>query len=324
MKPDGSPTSSRSPEIRGRLAPSPTGLLHLGHARSFVIAWWSARQRAGSIVLRHEDLDPERARPQYARQIEADLQWLGLDWDGPASYQSASTDKLLTVAHRLIERGLAYPCVCSRGEIREAVAAPHRGELEPCYPGTCRGRFRDVAQAEVQTGRLAGIRFRAPDREFAFDDELAGHVVENLARRAGDFLIVRRDKVPAYQLAVVVDDARQAVNQVVRGDDLLESTPRQLALHAALGLTLPTYRHLALVVDEHGRRLAKRSDDLSLASLRERGVNPRAIIRWVAESCRMPEQGLASAHERSVAFDWSRLDRRPVMLDRRALARLGL
>ena len=324
MKRDGLPISSRSPEVRGRLAPSPTGLLHLGHARSFVIAWWSARRNGGSIVLRHEDLDPARARVDYAQQIETDLRWLGLDWDGPASFQSSTAPALLELAHQLVDAGHGYPCICSRGDIRGAVAAPHRGDPEINYPGTCRGRFVNVAQAEARSGRLAGIRFCAPDRELAFDDGIAGYVSENVARQVGDFLIIRRDKVPAYQLAVVVDDARQAVNQVIRGDDLLGSTPRQLALHAALNLTPPSYYHLGLVLDEYGQRLAKRSDALSLARLRARGVDPNAIIRWVADSCYMPDQGFASARERIDAFQLSRLDRRPVRLDARALARFGL
>jgi glutamyl-tRNA synthetase len=280
----------------GRLAPSPTGDLHLGHARSFLIAWWQARHAGGSICLRFEDLDADRASAQYMESALQDFEWLGIDWDGPVRIQSQHRDAIVEHAHDLLGRGLAYPCVCSRSEIN-ALAAPHAGESEPRYPGTCRGRFRTLEAARELTGKPAGLRFCAPDEQLDFNDGVQGLQGSNPQRDSGDFLILRRDGTPAYQLAVVVDDAAQAVNSVVRGADLIGSTPKQLALIAAFGFAAPRYWHVPLVTDVTGRRLAKRDADLSLKQLREAGADPKRIVAWAANTCGFDVGARSSARE---------------------------
>jgi glutamyl-tRNA synthetase len=279
----------------GRLAPSPTGLLHLGHAWTFLIAWWCARERGGSLLLRFEDLDQERSQTAFVQQALDDLAWLGIDWDGPPSFQSNHLPRIHAAARALEQGGRAYACTCSRGDIRALLSAPHAGDDREYYPGTCRGRFASMAEATAETGKPAGLRFLSPDEAFIFEDELMGQVSENVAQTASDFLILRRCRTPAYQLAVVVDDHAQGVTHVVRGQDLLDSTPRQLALQKALGWPHPRYTHVPLVVDETGRRLAKRADALSLAQLRAAGVQPEAIVSWVAEKIGVELDGRASA-----------------------------
>lgn len=297
-----------------RLAPSPTGPLHLGHARSFLIAWWHARKAGGRVLLRQEDLDVERSRFAYRELVRFDLEWLGLDWDGPEWVQSEHVAEIHTAAEQLLRTGHAYPCVCSRGDIQSVVSAPHAGEANARYPGTCRDRFTSLAQAERESGKLAGVRARVPSRVWRFDDAVYGPQASNVADDVGDFLIVRRDKVPSYQLAVVVDDARQGVTSVVRGEDLLDSTARQLFLYDALGLTPPAFCHVPLVVDATGARLAKRSAGLSLQELRERGVDPRRIVQWVAQSVGMVVGELVTPADVTAQFELGRLPRTPAMI----------
>lgn len=305
----------------GRLAPSPTGELHLGHARSFVIAWWHTRSRGGRLVLRLEDLDSARTQPEFVAQTLHDLRWLGLDWDEPVLHQSKRVEAIREAAFGLVARGLAYPCVCSRGEILSVVGAPHADSDEPRYPGTCRGRWLSVEQAERETGKSAGLRFRVPSAPVHFHDAVHGACTYDLDDGPGDFLILRRDQTPAYQLAVVVDDAFQGVTEVVRGDDLLSSTPRQLALIRALGFSEPHYAHLPLVLDATGRRLAKREHSLSLRSLRDGGVDPRTLIRWIARGAGLAplESSVANAselcHSFARTFDSRRLPKTPVVID---------
>ena len=286
----------------GRLAPSPTGLLHLGHARTFLCAWWSIRSRGGRISLRIEDLDGPRAVPRFAAAALRDLEWLGLDWDGTPSVQSAHLERIEEAVARLCAEQKAYACVCTRGDLRTAQSAPHAGESEPRYPGTCRGRFRSLAEAEGASGRAAGIRLRVPPGPVTIADAVAGDATFDVAAEVGDFLVARRGGAPAYQLAVVVDDAAEGVTEVVRGDDLLPSAARQWHVLEALGLPHPSYAHVALVTDEHGERLAKRADAASLAELRSRGADPRAIVRWVAQSLGLASEGLASAREITPIF----------------------
>lgn len=293
----------------GRLAPSPTGRLHLGHARSFLLAWWDARSRGGRVVLRLEDLDASRVRPEFVRGCVEDLAWLGLDWDGPARLQSAGREHLLGALEELSQRGLVYPCVCTRSEIEAAISAPHAGEGPAPYPGTCRGRFRDLAQAEHESGRRAALRLTAPDVELELTDRVHGAFRSNPAREVGDFPLTSRDGQVAYQLAVVVDDARDGVNSVLRGDDLLDSTGRQALLQGLLGLPRPTWAHVPLVVDAGGRRLAKRADDLSLAELRARGVRPEVIVSWAARSAGLDVPSALRAEAVLPDFDLARLPR---------------
>lgn len=292
-----------------RLAPSPTGPLHLGHARSFLIAWWHARKAGGRVLLRQEDLDVERSRVSYRDLARFDLEWLGLDWDGPEWVQSEHVAEIHVAAEQLLRSGHAYPCVCSRGDIQSVVSAPHAGDVTVRYPETCRDRFTSIEQAQAATGKLAGIRVRVPSRVWSFEDAVCGPQSSNVAEDVGDFLIVRRDKVPSYQLAVVVDDARQGVTSVVRGEDLLDSTARQLFLYEALGLTPPQFCHVPLVVDAAGVRLAKRSAGLSLQELRSRGVDARRIVQWVAASAGLNVTELVTPREVTSAFDLAQLPR---------------
>lgn len=278
------------------------------------MAWWQVRRGHGRLLLRQEDLDVERSRLAYRDLARFDLEWLGLDWDGPEWVQSEHVEAIHAAAHHLVSRGDAYPCVCSRGDIQSVVSAPHAGETVARYPGTCRGRFASLDEAERQSGKLAGIRARVPDRVWRYHDGVCGLRASNLLEDVGDFLIVRRDKVPAYQLAVVVDDARQGVTSVLRGEDLLDSTPRQLFLYEALGLTPPQFFHVPLVVDGTGARLAKRSAGLSLQELRERGVDPRRIVTWVAQSAGMAVTELVTPHDAVTLFDLAALPRRPAAI----------
>jgi glutamyl-tRNA synthetase len=272
---------------RGRLAPSPTGVLHLGNARSFLLAWLDARSRGGEILLRVEDLDGPRVRAGAEAEALADLRWLGLDWDGAVVRQSERAASYEDALVRLGAAGRAYPCTCTRGDVESAASAPHAGDEGPLYPGTCRGRWRDAAEAERTSGRTPCWRFLTPPpRDPAviveFVDRVRGAVRCDVGAELGDFVIHKRDGQAAYQLAVVVDDAAQGVTDVVRGDDLLPSAARQILLQRALGLPQPRYAHLPLVVGRDGRRLAKRHGDTSLRQFRAQGVPAEALVGWLA------------------------------------------
>jgi glutamyl-tRNA synthetase len=288
--------------------------LHLGHARSFLLAWWHARSRGGRIVLRLEDLDRTRVKPGMAEACVRDLEWLGLDWDGAVELQSDHEDELRARLAELDALGLVYACVCTRKEIRAAASAPHadEGEGEGRYPGTCRDRFASLEAAERESGRGAALRFRAPEGEVRFTDSFAGEMRFEPAREVGDFPLTSRDGQLAYQLAVVADDARQGVSEVVRGADLLASTSQQILLQRALGLPHPLWFHVPLVVDATGRRLAKRADDLSLERLREEDVDPRAIVQWVARASGVDVRERVTAAELVDAFVMGRVPRAPV------------
>jgi len=306
----------------GRLAPSPTGLLHLGHARTFLLAFWHIRSRAGQLLMRMEDLDGPRAEMRFADAALSDLEWLGLDWDGPVLLQSTGLARINAAVAELIEAGKAYPCVCSRGDIRSAQSAPHAGSAEPRYPGTCRGRYRSFAEAERQSGQAAGARLIVPEGSITIEDGVAGANTSDVARDVGDFLIAKRDKAPAYQLAVVVDDHEQGVNEVLRGDDLLPSAARQWHVQRALGLPHPAWFHVPLVTDANGRRLAKREADLSLAELRAGGTDPRAIVTWAARSAGVEVGERATAAEVTPLFQLAALPRELVPLEPDLLAGL--
>jgi glutamyl-tRNA synthetase len=282
---------------RGRLAPSPTGYLHLGHARTFWIA--AERARGGTLVLRNEDLDQPRSRPEFVRAMYEDLRWLGLEWQegpdvggpyGPYS-QSERRESYLAAWRKLRDAGVIYPCTCSRKDLAQAAQAPHDDADEMPYPGTCRGRLharewerpterrRDAAGPAGETPALqVSWRFHVPEGEaIRFEDALAGPQEFVGGRDLGDFLVWRRDDVPGYQLACVVDDAAMKITEVVRGADLLKSTARQLLLYRALGIGPPRWAHAPLMVDEHGVRLAKRYDALSLRELRAQGLSPEQV-----------------------------------------------
>src|SRR6187402_1367885 len=306
----------------GRLAPSPTGLLHLGHARTFLLAFWHIRARAGRLLLRMEDLDGPRAEMRFADAALTDLEWLGLDWDGPALVQSTELPRLNAAVAALIAAEKAYPCVCSRGDIRNAQSAPHAGSPEPRYPGTCRGLYRSFADAEQRSGRAAGARLLVPEGSVTIEDGVAGSSSWDVAREVGDFLIAKRDKAPAYQLAVVVDDHAQGVNEVLRGADLLPSSARQWHVQNALGLPHPAWFHVPLVSDASGRRLAKREADLGLSELRAGGSDPRTIVAWVARSAGLVVPELVTARELVSGFELARVPRQSVSLGAAELLRL--
>jgi glutamyl/glutaminyl-tRNA synthetase len=285
---------------RGRLAPSPTGYLHVGHARTFWTAFQRAREAGGTLVMRMEDLDPDRCRAVYAEAAVEDLRWLGIRWrEGPdrggpfAPYlQSRRHEVYLDAWRRLMRDGFLYPCKCSRKDLENALAAPHESagvaedghaqmeplDDEPVYPGTCR-RLDGSGQIAGELGQGINWRFRVPDGEvIEFEDRNLGLHRFVAGQDFGDFVVWRRDGAPSYQLACVADDAAMGISEVVRGADLLKSTARQILLNRALGFENPAWFHCGLVIDHNGRRLAKRHDALSLRSLRLQGLTPMNVL----------------------------------------------
>lgn len=267
-----------------RLAPSPTGALHLGNARTFLVNWVLARQRGWRIVLRVEDLDGPRVKAGADQVAIDDLRWLGMDWDEGPIYQSPRAAHYGEAIRTLQSKGMAYPCVCTRKEIDAAASAPHLDDGASIYPGTCRGRYGSIEQATAIAGRAPAMRFAVPDQTVEFEDLFAGRRMYDARAALGDFVIAKSDRTAAYQLAVVVDDAAMGITQVVRGDDLLDSTPRQILLFEALGLgdRIPQFHHLPLVVGADGLRLAKRHGDTRLSFYRERGVPAERILALLA------------------------------------------
>jgi glutamyl-tRNA synthetase len=294
-------SSPGSGQTVGRLAPSPTGGLHLGHARTFLIAWLTARRRGGRVVLRIEDLDASRARPQASRVILVDLRWLGLDWDegpdvgGPCApyVQSERTGLYHSALECLKAAEMVYPCTCTRADIARAASAPHSEEEGPSYPGTCSDR--SARDAEALGDRSFAWRFRVPPGAIAWQDLFLGQMEVDPARSGGDFIVARHNDGPSYQLAVVVDDAAMGINQVIRGADLVTSTPRQVLLYQALGRPSPTFGHVPLAVSPDGRRLAKRANALRLSTLRETGADPKKLVGSLIESCGWCDAVLPSA-----------------------------
>jgi glutamyl-tRNA synthetase len=258
---------------RGRLAPSPTGLLHLGHAATFWTAYQRSLEHNGTLLLRNEDLDPQRSKQEYVGAMIEDLAWLGIQWTPPMIVQSERITLYRSAFERLLAAGYAYACTCSRRDLAQMVQAPHEDmEDEPVYPGCCRPQ-RDVEPQILQAD--LNYRFRVPDGEtISFTDLNLGTQSFTAGEDFGDFLIWRKDGLPSYQLACVVDDADMQINEVVRGADLLKSTARQILLQRALKLQQPAYFHTQLLRDEHGVRLAKRHDALSLRTLRQQGLSP--------------------------------------------------
>jgi glutamyl/glutaminyl-tRNA synthetase len=267
---------------RGRIAPTPTGYLHLGHARTFWIAQQRCSDAGGALVLRNEDLDSQRCKPEYVKAMYEDLRWFGLEWDegpdaaGPfAPYsQSERRDHYLDAWKKLLQAGLLYPCSCTRKDLEQAVTAPHEDD-EPIYPGTCSDLPVD---SSIDSPAGLNWRFRVPPGvAVAFRDRGQGEQIYEAGKDFGDFLVWRRDDMPSYQLAVVVDDSAMWITEVVRGADLLKSTARQILLYKAMGLRAPRFYHAPLMLDEGGQRLAKRHDALSLRKLREMGKTPEEL-----------------------------------------------
>ncbi len=304
---------TRVAEFRTRLAPSPTGSLHLGNARTFLVNWLMARRAHGTVVLRVEDLDRPRVKEGRVAEMLEDLRWLGLDHDDGPYLQSERIEHYVTAFERLRAAGRIYPCVCTRKEIASAASAPHADDEGPRYPGTCRGRFASAAAAEAASGRPPAWRFRVDEGVVAFDDRVRGAVAIDPSRSGGDFVVRSFDGTFAYQLAVVVDDAAMGVTEVVRGDDLIPSTPRQILLFDALGARPPRYTHLPLVVGADGRRLAKRSGGNELATLRRAGTPAGDVLRRLAEwSGIAAPPRIAAAADLIEGFDFARVPREPI------------
>lgn len=285
--------------VIGRFAPSPSGRMHLGNVFSAMLAWLSVRSAGGKMILRIEDLDPDRCRPEYAEQLKRDLEWLDLGWDEEQTPQSQRTAAYAEAFARLD----TYPCYCSRSELH-AASAPHASDGTFLYAGTCRNLT--AAERAAKTRRPAW-RVRVPEEQISFTDGLQGQVCETLSRSCGDFILRRSDGVYAYQLAVVVDDAAGGVTEVVRGRDLLSSTPRQLWLQTQLGLPHPRYFHVPLLLAPDGRRLSKREHDLDLGALRRTLTAEQLLgkLAFLAGLLDRPEA--ASAAELAREFDWTRV-----------------
>ena len=295
----------------GRFAPSPTGELHVGNLRTALLAWLFARSTGGRFLMRVEDLDRQRVKPGYEERQLADLAALGIDWDGAVVRQSERLDLYAHAIDRLERDGRVYPCFCTRAEIREAASAAHGPLPEGAYPGTCRELSRAERAEREAAGRPPALRVRAHDEGVTFTDRL-------LAEQAGtvdDFVILRGDGTPAYNLAVVVDDAAQGVEEVVRGADLADSTPRQLLLARLLELPEPAYAHVPLVLGPDGVRLAKRHGAVTLADRVALGDTPDDVVAWMAATSGLAEPGeRPSAADLVERFDPARLPREPTVL----------
>ena len=278
--------------IRGRFAPSPSGRMHLGNLWSCLLAWLAARSAGGGMVLRLEDLDPDRCRPEFCDQVMRDLEWLGLDWEG---------------------RGLVYPCFCTRAQ-RLAASAPHRSDGVVLYSGRCR-HLTPAERETLSAQRAPAWRVQVPEETVSFRDQIQGDYAQNLAAECGDFILRRSDGVYAYQLAVVVDDAFQGVTQVVRGSDLLDSAPRQLWLQSKLGLPHPEYGHVPLLLSPDGRRLAKRDRDLELSQLKERFTAPQLVGRLALAAGLLPEYAPVTPQELLPHFAWDKLPRQDFVFE---------
>jgi glutamyl-tRNA synthetase len=297
----------------GRFAPSPTGDLHLGNLRTALVAWLFARSARSAFLLRMEDLDRVQASREHERAQERDLRLLGLDWDGEVVRQSERFGRYEAAIARLDAAGLTYPCTCTRREIREAAAAPHGDPLpDGAYPGTCRNLTDAARAAQRASGRPLALRLRGPNRAVTVVDDLLGEVTAVV----DDVVLRRNDGVPAYNLAVVVDDAAQGVEQVVRGDDLASSAPRQRHLADLLGLPPVRYAHVPLVLGPGGQRLAKRDGAVTLADQRARGVGPAEVLGRLAWSLGLLDAPRAVAAADLVTdFDARRLTREPWTVD---------
>ena len=309
-----------SAAVTGRFAPSPSGRLHLGNLACSLLAWLSARSQGGRIVLRIEDLDAARCPRAYADLLEQDLDWLGLFWDEGGShggsngpYYQSECAEIYTESYKKLEAmGLVYPCFCSRAQLH-AASAPHAADGNAVYPGTCRALTLEQV-AEKRRAKAPAYRVRVPDEVVAFEDGCMGPHRENLLHSCGDFYLRRADGVFAYQLAVVVDDARMGVTEVVRGADLLSSTARQLYLYRLLGLPAPRFAHCPLLLAPDGRRLSKRDGDQSLENLRARYTAPEIVGRLAYAYGLQPEPAPCTPESLVPAFAWEKVPKYDICL----------
>jgi glutamyl-tRNA synthetase len=306
----------------GRLAPSPTGAQHVGNARTYLITWLSLRSRGGKVILRIEDIDSPRVKSWATDLLAEDLRWLGLDWDEGPIVQSGRLSAYETSLSLLKQKELVYPCTCSRSDVERAASAPHSEHEGPVYPGTC--ATRKVADAANLSEANFSWRFRASGKLPSFNDGFLGHVDVQRLPSGGDFVVWKSAGMPAYQLAVVVDDAAMGITEVVRGDDLVYSTPRQLLLYETLGLKPPHFIHVPLVVGPDSRRLAKRHGDTRLLSLRQAGVKAEMLIGLLAWSCGwLPEDKPISARELLPLFRLETIPREPFVFEEQHLDQIG-
>ena len=305
----------------GRFAPSPSGRMHLGNLFCALLSYLSVKRQGGRWVLRIEDLDTARCRPEYSRQVEEDLRWLGLAWDeggsagGPDApyFQSQRTALYQQALERLEGMGLVYPCFCTRAQLH-AASAPHREDGLTVYPGTCRALSAEEVCRRVAAGRSPALRIRVPERCIAFRDGHLGEVSEDLPTDCGDFLLRRSDGLFAYQLAVVVDDAAMGVTEVVRGADLLTSTPRQLLLYELLGWQAPRFYHFPLLLSPDGRRLSKRDGDLGLETLHRRYAPEEVVGKLAYLAGQNPSAAPRTPESLAAEFDWNAVPRRDIRL----------
>ncbi len=299
-------------KIVGRFAPSPSGRMHLGNVFSAVLAWLSARSAGGTILLRIEDLDPDRCRREYGVQMMEDLSWLGLDWDNEPCCQSERTGLYERAFRMLEEQGLLYPCYCTRAE-RLAASAPHRSDGQSVYDRHCAG-LTEEQRAELARFRHPAWRIRVPEETISFPDRCQGQYSGNLLRDCGDFILRRSDGVYAYQLAVVVDDGLMGVNQVVRGRDLLSSAPQQIYLQRLLGLPTPEYAHVPLLLAPDGRRLSKRDGDLDMGALRRR-FSPEELLGKLSVLMGLRDRpDSVTARELAGEFRWTAVPREDIVV----------
>ncbi len=291
----------------GRFAPTPSGRMHLGNVFAALMAWLSVRSRGGSLVLRMEDLDTQRTSAEFAQLLREDLLWLGLTWDletPPQSQRSAVYDGYF---EELRDKGLLYPCYCTRSQLH-SVNAPHLSDGTYVYPGTCRN-------LQTVPDRAPAWRVKVPDREYVLQDLGRGEYRQNLLRQCGDFVVRRADGVYVYQLAVTVDDGEAGVTEVVRGMDLLSSASRQMYLQELLGFPQPEYGHVPMLMAPDGRRLSKRDRDLDLGVLRQ-SISPERLMGVLAHACGLIDRQVPiSARELAGEFSWDRLRREDVYLE---------
>lgn len=308
--------------VTGRFAPSPSGRIHLGNILCCLLAWLSARQKGGRVILRIEDLDTVRCPLRYGEQMCRDIQWLGLDWDegpvigGPSGpyEQSRRTALYQAALERLEAQGLVYPCFCTRAELH-AASAPHREDGQVVYPGTCRGLTAEqAAERARRTGRAPALRLWVPEEEITFIDGHMGEYGEWLPEDCGDFLLRRSDGMFAYQLAVVVDDAAMGVTEVVRGADLLASTPRQLLLYRLLGLEAPAFYHFPLLLGSDGQRLSKRNADAGLDTLGERYTASEILGKLAYLAGFNPSAEPRSGESLLADFAWEKVPRADIRI----------
>jgi glutamyl-tRNA synthetase len=294
---------------RGRFAPSPTGELHLGNARTALLSWLWARREGGEYIVRVEDIDTARVRPALAQQQLEELRWLGLDWEGSPLFQSRRTALHEDALRRLGDH--IYECFCSRSEI--AAASAPQGDEGPRYPGTCANLTR-AERARRRRTRPPSLRLRVPPGLLAFHDQILGDQAFDTQQLVGDFVLRRADGIFAYQLAVVVDDGAMGITQVLRGADLLSSTARQILLHRLLGQPEPRWAHAPLVLAQSGQRLSKRDRSLSLSALRARGADPRQVVAHLARLSGLEAPDACSPRELVNHFSLSKVSRDPASI----------